>query len=142
MHSQKSVIKNLIFKQFENGKKWSARSQNQSFINGSTLLHTAAFFGHYNLVRRILNTLDLDGRPLEVDIRDYKCATALHRARSCDVIKLLVDSGADVNAVDQEGNTPLHARFFGERDEASELDAIQLLIYYKADFLVLNKKVL
>ena len=104
-------------------------------------MHTATFFGHYDYVRKLLNTADFDGRHLNVDTRDYKGSTALHRARECELIKLLIDLGANVNATDCDGNTPLHARSFGERNQPSELDAIQLLIFFKADILALNKKV-
>lgn len=110
-------------------------------LNGSTLLHTCAYYGHYTLVKTLLSTLDFDGRLLDVDLRDYKGATALHRARECALIKLLVDFGANVNSTDLDGNTPLHARLFGERNQTSELDVIELLIYYRANILALNNKV-
>lgn len=105
------------------------------------MLHTCTYYGHYSLVKTLLSTTDFDGRLLNVDLKDYKGATALHRARDCAVIKLLVDFGANVNSTDLDENTPLHARLFGERNQPSELDAIELLVYYKADILALNKKV-
>lgn len=104
-------------------------------------MHTSTFYGHYDFVKKLLTTVDIDGKHLDVDTRDYKGATALHRARDCGLIKLLIDLGADVNASDLDGNRALHARFFGERNQPSELDAIHLLVYFKADILALNKKV-
>lgn len=103
-------------------------------------MHTATFYGHYDLVKKLLNTADFDGKYLNVDTRDYKGATALHRARDCGLIKLLIDLGADVNASDLDGNRPLHAKCFGERNQPSDLDAIEFLICFRADILALNKK--
>ena len=51
-------------------------------INGSTLLHTAAYFGCASLVGRLL-ALGVD-----VNLRDYKGATPLHRAKDIDCLKV------------------------------------------------------
>ena len=53
-------------------------------INGSTLLHTAAYFGCASLVGRLL-ALGVD-----VNLRDYKGATPLHRAKDVDCLKVRI----------------------------------------------------
>ena len=49
-------------------------------INGSTLLHTAAYFGGVPAIK------DLMRLGLDIDLLDYKGATALHRARDVETI--------------------------------------------------------
>ena len=51
-------------------------------INGSTLLHTAAYFGCAPLVGQLL-ALGVD-----VNLLDYKGATPLHRAKDVECIKV------------------------------------------------------
>ena len=52
------------------------------FINGSSLLHTAAYFGHLNALRSVVKL------GVDLDLLDYKGATALHRARDTETIKV------------------------------------------------------
>jgi ankyrin repeat protein len=63
--------------------------------------------------------------------------TPLHRAAQqgrIDVVRLLLASGADVNAQDKYGNTPLHeSALFGHKD------VVALLLASKADVNALNK---
>ena len=49
----------------------------------------------------------------DLHVRDERGRTALFMARSEDVVEYLVRHGADVNAQDFEGNTPLHASMRG-----------------------------
>lgn len=104
-------------------------------------MHTCCFFGHYDLVEKLLKSNDIDNKSLNPNIRDYKGATPLHRAKDVKIIKLLLDYGADVNIADLDGNMPLHVKCYGEKNQASETDAIELLIYYRADLTAKNKKV-
>ena len=53
-----------------------------SCINGSTLLHTAAYFGCIPVI------IELLGLGVDVNLLDYKGATALHRARDVNTIKV------------------------------------------------------
>ena len=45
---------------------------------------------------------------VDVNVRDYKGATPLHRVKSVECMTILMDAGADVFIQDDEGNTPLH----------------------------------
>jgi hypothetical protein len=110
-------------------------------INGSTLLHTSCYYGNYKIVEKLLNIIDIDLRPLNPNIRDYKGATALHRSNDVKIIKLLLDYGGDVNATDLDGNSPLHVKCYGEKGKPSDLEAIEMLLYYDADYAAKNKKV-
>mgnify|MGYP001810929605 CR=1 FL=1 len=104
-------------------------------------MHTSSYYGHADLVVRLLNTLDIDGQPLDPNIKDYKGATSLHRCKHPHIVKILIDFGANINAKDLDGNTPMHLKAFGERNKPSELDIIELLLFYQADTTVQNKKV-
>jgi hypothetical protein len=52
------------------------------FINGSTALHTAAYFGAIPVVKELLSN------GMDINILDYKGATALHRAKDTDTMKV------------------------------------------------------
>jgi ankyrin repeat protein len=56
-------------------------------------------------------------------------------------MKLLIDYGAEVNAIDLNGNMPLHLNSLGEKGEPSFLDAIELLLFFKAELRYKNKEV-
>ncbi|CAF2762566.1 unnamed protein product [Rotaria sp. Silwood2] len=101
-------------------------SLNSRFINGSTLLHTACYFDNLPAVKRLLR---LGVNP---DVRDYQGKTALHRTRDITIIKFLIESNADVNAVDHDGSTPLHTKCVGEYSKPIELNAIRILHEYGA----------
>ena len=58
-------------------------------INGSTLLHTAAYFGCIPVIK------DLMRLGLDIDLLDYKGATALHRARDIETIQVLCHKKAN-----------------------------------------------
>lgn len=91
-------------------------------INGSTLIHTAAFFGATDVIRDLLQLR------VDVNIRDYKGATPLHRANNAGTMNYLIEAGALLNAADSDGNLPLHVKCYGEADQPSDLDAIALLL--------------
>ncbi|XP_013397902.1 uncharacterized protein LOC106164510 [Lingula anatina] len=90
-------------------------------VNGSTLIHTAAYFGAVSIVKTLL-TLRMD-----VDLRDYKGATPLHRSQNVETMEVLLEAGASVNAEDLEGNTPLHVKCYGETGKETQLGCIELL---------------
>ncbi len=111
------------------------------FIHGSTLLHQCARFGHYDLVEKLLKLNDIDKKPLNPNLRDNNGCTALHLCKNVKIMKLLIDYGAEVNAIDLNGNMPLHLNSLGEKGEPSFLDAIELLLFFKAELRYKNKEV-
>ena len=51
-------------------------------INGSTLLHTASYYGHLPAIKVLL------AQRVDVNLRDYKGATPLHRAKNGKVMEV------------------------------------------------------
>ncbi len=74
---------------------------------------------HYLLINKVPTEfleqyLNLPG--VQIDIRDYQKATPLHYAALLgdrEYLELLIKKGADVNLVNRDGNTPLHAAAIG-----------------------------
>ena len=55
-------------------------------INGSTLLHTACYYGHLPAIRELL------AQRVDVNLRDYKGATPLHRAKDKVIMEVCMVS--------------------------------------------------
>ena len=76
--------------------------------HGTTLLHTAIFFGREDFVRTLLeHNAKLNVKTIS---GDYPGETPLHTAASTgkeDIVQLLLSYGVDINATDKSGNTPL-----------------------------------
>ncbi|XP_050411091.1 uncharacterized protein LOC126825502 [Patella vulgata] len=103
-------------------------------VNGSTLLHTACYYGDQEAVKDLLSLR------LEVGLLDYKGATPLHRAKDIETMQLLLDMEAVIDCEDAEGNTPLHVKCYGESGKPSQLSCIELLLNKKADQTKRNNK--
>ena len=93
--------------------------------NGTGLIR-AADRGHVEIVRELLRT------PIRIDHVNRLGWTALLEAvilgsggqRHTEVVRLLVDAGANVNLADRDGVSPLaHARRRGHRDIIQILEA-------------------
>jgi ankyrin repeat protein len=86
----------------------SGRADIQAYsYDGWTPLHLAAFFGRRTAVERLMTA----GADLDAVSRNALRNTPLHAAVAgghVEVSLVLIDSGADVNAVDAGGHTPLH----------------------------------
>lgn len=83
--------------------------------HGDTVLHWAAEYGGVELVAALMRERWRDGEKwgVEVDARNNSEWTPLHYAAqrtrdAADVARVLMEGGADVNAVDPYGRTPLH----------------------------------
>lgn len=46
----------------------------------------------------------------------------------CAFIQVLLEAGADIDAVDNDGNTPLHVMCYGEQGHDTQLDSIEILV--------------
>ena len=75
---------------------------NEKTNGGFTALHIAAMRGNDDAVRQLLNN------EAAIDARDNEGRTALHHAgHHLGIIDLLVDHGANIDATDTHGQTPL-----------------------------------
>lgn len=99
-------------------------------IKGQALLHLAAENNKVEEVERLLSLIDA-----KVDITDRYDRTPLHCAAihnegssHFDTIKLLLSNGAQVNALNKEGKTPLHYAAQKACDKT-----IKLFLDFKAD---------
>ncbi|XP_044764518.1 putative ankyrin repeat protein RF_0381 [Coccinella septempunctata] len=76
------------------------------FHGGNTALHVAVRTRLRDVVEYIISRNELD-----INMRTNGKWTALHEATKTgrlDIIKTLLDNGADVGAKDESGQTPLH----------------------------------
>lgn len=100
---------------------------------GKTLLMLAVGRGSLAVARELL------GMGADADARDAQEATALHHAArsgpDASVIELLAAAGADVNAPDSEGRTPLMAVYDAGTDpeESLALEKVKALTGVGAD---------
>lgn len=96
--------------------------------DGWTPLHLAAFFGHTDAVRLLLER-GADVRALSINqMRNMPLHAALAGPMGMDGIRLLVEAGADVNARQHGGYTALHSAAQNGR-----MDVIDLLLDHGAD---------
>ena len=92
---------------------------NEAGFGGWTTLHMASYEGHMNLVNYLVTVAGAD-----LHIKDEGGTTALHCAAikgHINVIKLLYLKDADINAIGDEGTTPLDAAIEGGQEEAQVL---------------------
>ena len=77
----------------------------------------------------------LDGNPKPDTSRLGGCegATPLHLANTPDQVRALLDAGADVNAADDFGATPLHLQSIPPRPTAENLEIVEMLLEAGAD---------
>ena len=91
-----------------------------SRADGFTALHFAGFFGKAEAARTLIDA----GAMVDAVSRNEMRVQPLHSAaagRHIEVCRLLIASGADVNATQQHGFTPLHAAAQHGDDELVEL---------------------
>lgn len=88
---------------------------NQKFNRGWTSLHLAAYFGHKDVVKILLEN------GAGIDVTNPNGDTALHKAAytgRLEVVRVLLDAGADVTMINSEGQTP---RLCAKTREISDL---------------------
>jgi ankyrin repeat protein len=97
-------------------------------------LHSAAYYGEKNLLEMLLKAgADVNRQPARRHTRSS--GTALHAARKSEIVRILLDHGADVNAVttDQYGVTPLHIAANGDPTSKDAVEKVQLLLDHGAN---------
>ena len=88
--------------------------------------------GHFNLVNLLIK------HNADVNVKSATGSTALHSACAWDqklITELLISSGANVDAIDNNGQTPL---FFAVMYGLTEI--VQILLRHKAVMSIQNKK--
>jgi ankyrin repeat protein len=93
-----------------------------------------------NTVKSIINTdnslVNAVHKTTDFEKRDALTYAVLHK--DLDIIKFLLDKGANVNAKDSNGRTPIHMAFMN--DQIPPFDIIKLLIENGADLHVRDNK--
>ena len=89
---------------------------------GLTCLQEAAHNGHTEIVRYLVGLKEVD-----VNAAENKKGTSLHLAagrKFPDVVQVLIDAGADIEAKNKKGRTPLHLASVG----GDNLATVQMLV--------------
>ena len=51
----------------------------------------------------------------------------------CLSSQLLLEAGSNIDSIDQDGNTPLHVKCYGESGEATDLECIEKMVSCQLD---------
>jgi len=103
-------------------------------VQRDSALHYAAYNKHYEVVKAILEHAKSELGDAYVksllDLRDKEGATPLHKAAFAgigQIVEILLEYGAEINAVDSEGATPLHKAAF-----SAEAETVTILLAHGA----------
>ena len=100
---------------------------NPADCSGFTVLHEAAYFGHYKLVAFFTSKLD-DPNPGEISKNKFRGRTPLHYAAQqghLKVVKHLCSRLHDKNPTDDHGDTPLHRAAYN-----GNIDIVKYLVQF------------
>ena len=106
--------------------KENAQLVNSFAADGFFPLGLAAFFGHRTIVEFLLK----NGAEVNTAARNAQKVTALHGAvarRDVEIVKMLLDRGANANAKQERGFVPLH-----DAAASGNLALVQLLVKHGA----------
>ncbi|XP_029452950.1 uncharacterized protein LOC115089116 isoform X2 [Rhinatrema bivittatum] len=117
------VVENIV-KKHSAGDEVMASLRSRC-IDGSTFLHTAAYYGKRDIIETLL------ALKIDVNLLDYVAATPLQRIRDMKTMQLLLSHGADINWTDANGNSALHMVSYGEPGKKDLLDCLQFLLTCK-----------
>lgn len=98
-----------------------------------TVLYSVAgeIGGCYGLLYKA--ALDGNPKPDTSQLGGCEGKTPLHMAHTPDQVRALLDAGADVNAADEFGVTPLHRQSIPLRPTAENLEIVEMLLEAGAD---------
>ncbi|XP_019852908.1 PREDICTED: uncharacterized protein LOC100641129 isoform X2 [Amphimedon queenslandica] len=101
-------------------------------VNGLTLLHCAAQLGSTEAIKLLLS------ERVGVNVTSSSGAAPLHYSRAPHTVGFLLDNDASVNAVDCNGDTPLHCICMDTDCTEYMEKNIQLMLSFSANLLIEN----
>ena len=92
------------------GKDGMIQKPEDCWEKDKTPLHWAAYNGHYDIIKMMLEAKPKAGYSANLDARDAKGLTPLHFAAYSghpEIVQMILAKGAKVNLTDNSGDTPL-----------------------------------
>ena len=108
----------------------SSRNPNMRFEDNQTPLHMAAIMGHSSIAKYLL--YNEKNKDIDINVQDTSGSTPLHEAvryGNIEIIEELLAEGANINAQDNIGKSPIMVIMPKEKMEA----IYKLMVNYRAD---------